>query len=305
MPSVSIIIPAFNRAKLIGETLESVRAQTYLDWECLVVDDGSTDDTPCVVQEFAARDPRFRSLPKENAGRSAAWRCGLDRASGEFVAFLDSDDVWLPDFLAAATQMLRQHPRAALAAAPRHNWNGSQVTGTLPFTPQQIASPLREMIRHDFLVPSQCLLRSAALSHVKQFRFWPSDDLDLWLQILPGRGAVLGGEPLVKYRRHDGNEYRDGDLSRRSFLASLHIQILGAFTRRRGISLACRVLALGNMERKHEQLLQFAMEEGRVPPSRLARWGRLLRIVPSPLLRNPRLARRYLTYAAPAENAAP
>lgn len=95
-PLVSIIIPAYNRADLIGETLDSVLSQTYMDWECLVVDDGSTDGTDKVVAEFVKKDQRFRwysksfKLPK---GPSSSRNYGLEKANGEFVVFLDSDDL--------------------------------------------------------------------------------------------------------------------------------------------------------------------------------------------------------------------
>ena len=90
-PFFSIIIPTYNRAGLIGATLRSVLAQDYAEFEILVVDDGSTDNTAEVVAAFA--DPRLRYLAKENAERGAARNYGLDRARGEYALFLDSDDL--------------------------------------------------------------------------------------------------------------------------------------------------------------------------------------------------------------------
>ena len=113
MPFFSIIVPTYNRADLIGPTLQSVLSQEFIDFELLVVDDGSTDDTAAVVARYA--DPRLRYLPKQNAERGAARNYGLARAQGEYVLFLDSDDRLHPHHLATLY--------AAIAAqAPRPNF---------------------------------------------------------------------------------------------------------------------------------------------------------------------------------------
>ena len=99
LPFFSIIIPTYNRADLIGLTLDSVLAQPFAAWELLIVDDGSRDHTSTVVQPYLA-DARVHYLPKENAERGAARNYGLARAQGEYVIFLDSDDRFHPEHLA-------------------------------------------------------------------------------------------------------------------------------------------------------------------------------------------------------------
>lgn len=99
-PLVSIIIPTYNRAHLIGETLDSVLAQTYTNWECIVVDDGSTDDTEAVVIDYVNRDTRFqfhKRSEKYNSGGNGARNYGFDLSKGEYVNWFDSDDLMLPD----------------------------------------------------------------------------------------------------------------------------------------------------------------------------------------------------------------
>ena len=98
MPRVSVIIPAYNRADLIEETLDSVFAQTYRDYEIIVVDDGSTDDTRAVLAPLAAAG-KLRYTYQENAGLPAARNTGIRMAAGQYVAFLDSDDLFTPDKL--------------------------------------------------------------------------------------------------------------------------------------------------------------------------------------------------------------
>jgi len=108
-PFFSIVIPTYNRADLIGRTLATVQAQEMADWEALIVDDGSKDQTASVVQLFLA-DSRFQYLPKENAERGVARNYGLARARGEYVIFLDSDDLFHPNHLTTL--------HAAIQAAP-------------------------------------------------------------------------------------------------------------------------------------------------------------------------------------------
>lgn len=98
-PRFSVIIPVYNRAKTVLPTLESVRAQTFGDFECIVVDDGSKDGEELKAVVESLGDPRFRYVRRENGGGSAARNTGIDEAKGEFVAFLDSDDRWLPEKL--------------------------------------------------------------------------------------------------------------------------------------------------------------------------------------------------------------
>ena len=112
-PLVSVLIPAWNAAPWIGECLGSVLAQSVVDFECLVVDDGSVDDTARVVQSFA--DPRVRLISQGNAGVSAARNRALEEAKGVFVAFLDADDFWDVRFLERMLDVLGKEPEADLA----------------------------------------------------------------------------------------------------------------------------------------------------------------------------------------------
>lgn len=101
-PLVSIIIPTFNRAHLIGETLDSVIAQTYKNWECIVVDDGSTDDTDKLLAKYIAQDSRFQyhHRPKDRLpGGNAARNYGFELSKGDYIQWFDSDDIMLPDFI--------------------------------------------------------------------------------------------------------------------------------------------------------------------------------------------------------------
>lgn len=93
---ISIVIPCYNQGHFLEQTLQSVLDQTYASWECLIVNDGSTDNTSEIAGKWQQRDNRFRLIQKENGGRSSARNFGLDNAQGEFIQLLDADDLLLP-----------------------------------------------------------------------------------------------------------------------------------------------------------------------------------------------------------------
>lgn len=113
-PTVSIIVPAHNNAGFVGQTLASIRSQSFEDWECVVVDDGSSDDTCAVVEAACALDNRLRLVRQSCGGSSVARNRGFleSSASSEYVSFMDADDVWEPDALATLLGRLRESPEA-------------------------------------------------------------------------------------------------------------------------------------------------------------------------------------------------
>lgn len=106
MPNISIIVPAYNYANYLPETLDSVINQSEQDWECLVVDDGSTDNTKEVAMQYANKDPRIKYLYKNNGGLSSARNHGLKLATGKYVCFLDADDLLESDYLKTSSEYL-------------------------------------------------------------------------------------------------------------------------------------------------------------------------------------------------------
>jgi len=111
---VSVIIPTWNRAAALAKAIDSVVSQTHRNWEVVVVDDGSTDDTRSMVSKLSETDPRIRYIYQANAGVSAARNCGIALAKGDFVAFLDSDDSWEPWKLELQVACLRTHPELGM-----------------------------------------------------------------------------------------------------------------------------------------------------------------------------------------------
>lgn len=121
---ISVIIPLYNKAGSIAQALDSVLAQEYQDFEIVVVDDGSTDGGASVVENYG--DVRIRLVRQENAGVSAARNRGIEEARGEYVAFLDADDVWMPGFLSEISALQREFPQCR-AQATNYVFNSNGV----------------------------------------------------------------------------------------------------------------------------------------------------------------------------------
>lgn len=140
-PLVSILMPVFNGAQFLAEAVESVRAQTYSDWELFICDDGSTDGTEELARSYAEEEPRrIRVLAHpehQNLGASATRNLGLRHALGELVALLDADDVWLPHKLEEQTALLARSSAGVLVGASRYwyGWTGDPADADRDWTP--------------------------------------------------------------------------------------------------------------------------------------------------------------------------
>jgi len=111
MPKVSVVIATFNRSRILQDrALRSIQNQTFKDWECLVVDDGSTDDTENIVKEAMKRDQRLRYFKKPNGGQASARNFGIRNSRGEYIAITDDDDEFLPGYLEAAVNTFKKLP---------------------------------------------------------------------------------------------------------------------------------------------------------------------------------------------------
>src|SRR5215468_6433390 len=119
MPLVSVILPTYNRADTIGRAIDSVVNQTLSDWELIVVDDGSTDNSTELILERYSREPRLKLIRQENQGFPGARNTGLRASAGKYIAFLDSDDEYLPHHLELEAAFLEAHPEVARIVGSR------------------------------------------------------------------------------------------------------------------------------------------------------------------------------------------
>ena len=207
MPKISVIIPAYNVAPYIGETLESVFAQTFTDFEVIVINDGSpdTEEFERVLTPFRER---IRYLTQENRGASAARNAGLRAAHGEFVAFLDADDFWLPSYLEDQIAVIRER-NCDLVCADALIVGESPDAGRSYFEAVMEAALPKAVTFLDLLSGERSLITSGVLvrrEHILEVGLFDeklrnAQDFDLWLR-LARRGSHLAYQPrvLLEYR---------------------------------------------------------------------------------------------------------
>jgi glycosyltransferase involved in cell wall biosynthesis len=221
MPRFSVVIPAYNAAHTIGGTIRSVIAQTAADLELIVVDDGSTDGTRDLVAAIAGTDPRIELVAQPNQGVAGARNTGIERASADYVSFLDNDDLWMPRYLEAAGAALDAAPGAAFAYCDA--WNLVHASLRIRRRTELEARPgpdpaasweqvFLTLADRNFVM-SSATVRAAALGEVGGFarEVTGTDDYDLWFRLLlAGHGAVRAGEtPLLLQRDRDDSQSKD------------------------------------------------------------------------------------------------
>jgi GT2 family glycosyltransferase len=198
MAAVSIITPAWNAVPYLTETIASVRAQTLQDWEWLIVDDGSVDGTAEIVRAAAAGDSRIRLLRQTNAGPSAARNRAMRAATGQWFAFLDSDDGWQPTFLEAQLAVFSVHPDTDLVTGTAIN-RGGPFDGqpTRPHADGYPTLSLAEMIQDETAVFIMTVFRRQVFDRIGEFdeAQWTSEDYDFWLRAVQA-GFVLRRNPV-------------------------------------------------------------------------------------------------------------
>lgn len=215
MPFYSIVMPVFNRENLVGATLESVLAQTESNWEIIVVDDGSTDETMAILKQYQAQSgEKMRVLQQSHNGPGAARNAGVAAASGRYVAFLDSDDLWFPWTLEFYRQQLEKHDYPAfLVGEPiifrsETQWRKAiEQTPNLPSKSTQVKiyqDYLQAELATDWLSTSSFVVRRDVLAG-KEFCSRPinCEDIDFTLQIGTEPGFLNIQSPLTfGYRQH-------------------------------------------------------------------------------------------------------
>ncbi len=204
---ISAVITAYNSEAFVAEAISSVLGQTYPVDEIVVVDDGSTDRTRMIIESFAPRAVRY--IYQQNRGPGAARNTGIQSTSGEIIAFLDADDVWLKDKTKRQHAFLTEHPEVALVSGFAWWWNVIEddrfISGEVP---KSIAALRQDiLIRNKIGNPSRVMLRRSILADVGVFDEtirW-GQDWDLWIRIITRYDAAILPEPVIEYRWHEKN----------------------------------------------------------------------------------------------------
>jgi glycosyltransferase involved in cell wall biosynthesis len=207
MPTVSVITPAYNVAPYLGDAIESVLAQTFADFELIVVDDGSTDSTFQLASDYARTDRRIRLVQQQNHGISSARNYALRVATGSFLAILDGDDVWLPTYLERQLAILMSDPDCDIVTG-----NALFLGGPLDGEPvrawpdRRVEPTLLRLLEDERAVFIMSVFRRRVYEVIGGFdeSMRTNEDYDFWI-----RAAIAGfrfrrnDEPLGRYRRRD------------------------------------------------------------------------------------------------------
>jgi glycosyltransferase involved in cell wall biosynthesis len=256
-PCVSVIVPTYNRAWIVKEAIDSVLSQTYTDFELIVVDDGSTDNTPDLLSAY---QDRIIVLRQENAGVSAARNRGIRASSGRLIAFLDSDDLWLPKKLERQTAFFKENP-AAMVCQTKETWirNGKRVN---PKKRHQKESGIffERSLSLCLVSPSAVMIRRSFFDAVDLFdESLPAcEDYDLWLRIGYRYPIHLIDEPLIIKRGGHADQ-----LSRAPGLDRFRIRALVKLLESDGLSSSQQQAAAEVLRQKCTIYADGCMKRGR------------------------------------------
>lgn len=203
-PAISVIMSVYNHQAFVRQAVASVLEQTFRDWELILINNGSTDASPALIDELARRDARIRLIHQPNIGLPGARNRGIALARGSWIAYLDSDDVWFPHTLAAYAGYLEAHPRAQFIFGHAHRLRGDTITKLSGKHPQQPVGT-RELFQRMFLAPLTVCHRRALWEQAGRFdsRLRWCDDYDLFLRMsLLYRMEPIG--PALGLRRRHG-----------------------------------------------------------------------------------------------------
>ncbi len=208
---VSVIVPVYNREALVGGTVESILAQSYQSLEIILVNDGSSDNSLSVIQEYKAKHPdKIVVIDQQNQGQVASRNNAIRIAKGKYIAFLDSDDLWKPEKLALQIPLFKANVGLVYSAIDNIDENG-RVLNTVLCDETITGNILPQLLVRNRMTGGTVVVLHEALNKVGLFdeEFSAAENWDLWIRICREYDAGLVNLPLVQYRVHPGNMSKD------------------------------------------------------------------------------------------------
>lgn len=264
MPNITVVVPAYNSSKYLGLTISSVLNQTHVDWELIIVDDGSTDTTAEIARSLCDEDHRIRLIQQRNAGVAAARNAGLSAAGADsrYVVFLDSDDLWEPDCLELLFDAAEASPSCvgAVGRIKQIDCNGKSIT-----TPMRAAS--MEAVREELIdgrlvelgpekpttfaslavsgsiwTTGSILVRKDPLNKLHGFdtSFWTAEDNDLWIRLSRLGDIKFVNKHVLHYRHHDNMLSGDRGKILRSIRRTVQKAALSPDNTRKQAAILCK-----------------------------------------------------------------
>jgi glycosyltransferase involved in cell wall biosynthesis len=279
-PMVSVLIPAFNRAAYIKETVESVLSQNYESIELIVIDDGSTDGTHEILTRYA-EDGKITLLTHpgcDNRGQAASLNLGLQSAHGEYLAILDSDDLFLPGKIEAQADYLSQHPDVGLVYGMGEGVDGEGHWLYDIHSPDHIEpnDPNAVLLDCYFLLPQNALVRRSVYEQVGLFEecFRAAQDHDMLIRIAEKTRFAFIPKKLFQYRRHGDSISNNGQRRRWTngfeilARAKARYPYRSATIRKRRALLNYRMSQVCWQENKRVAAIGYLLKSGLLDPAR-------------------------------------
>ena len=215
----SIIMPTYNRAHCISDAIQSVLVQSYKNWELIVVDDASIDNTKEMINGFLHKSQQIHYIKQDkNRGPSAARNVGISKSRGEFIAFLDSDDVWHPEKLSQFMKLILKYPRGKLFYSDLRIFEGDEIMPKTYFQQEEIP-PMQGHISIHFIpfvpvLPSAVVIKEEVLHRIGLFDedTLIGDDMDFFSRIIKKYPIYFVDMPLTYYRIHPGQIVKNSEL---------------------------------------------------------------------------------------------
>jgi Glycosyl transferase family 2 len=211
-PVVSVILPVYNCPGYVDQAIDSILSQTYSDFELIIIDDGSTDETPTILRRRT--EPRIRLFTQKNVGLAGTLNRGIELSRGRYIARQDQDDVSFPERLARQVAFLDAHPNCALVGTWAEIWVEGRKTGRLHAHPSDDSTLKYQLLLNNPFVHSSVMIRKLALDRVGGYSTdperQPPEDYELWSRIARGFEVANIPEVLHAYREVQGSMSRVG-----------------------------------------------------------------------------------------------